>query len=168
MGVGLTVMGVMLLSARIKKLKFSLSLWMLGIMVTTGAFSEFFVKVATNNLPLAHNLALNNFGMGIVFVPALLWKTMRTQMKKEWKNYRFVIITETVTFMAIMMSYLAMAGLPLTIASSLSATQPVFVILLERIAHARFGKMVQDNSLKFKLGAIALVTAGVILLTMSA
>jgi drug/metabolite transporter (DMT)-like permease len=60
-----------------------------------------------------------------------------------------------------------MKGLPATVAASLGATQPLFVVLFEKVAHKTFGKIIKDDSFKSKLGAVALVVIGVILLTFS-
>ncbi len=128
-GAGFTVLGVVLMSLRVKKMKFTLSLWMLGVMIVTGAFSEFFVKVATNELSLWHGLAINNLAMGAVFLPALLSTNLRRQFATELRNTHYAVVSEIATFFAILTLYLAMQGLPATIATSLMATQPVFVVL---------------------------------------
>lgn len=168
LGVGFTLLGVIIMSVRVKKMKFTLSLWMLGVMIITGAFSEFFVKVATNDLSLWHNLAINNLAMGAVFLPALFLAKLRNQFTRELRNVRFVFVSEIVTFFAILALYLAMQGLPATIVTSLMATQPVFVVIFEHIAHNLFGKMIRDDALRFKLRAIVFVVIGIILLTFAA
>ncbi|MEK6825704.1 MAG: EamA family transporter [Nanoarchaeota archaeon] len=167
-GAGFTILGVLMMSLRAKKMKFKLGLWMIGVMIITGALSEFFVKVSTMNLPILNGLALNNLAMGAVFIPALFLKSLRKQCFSEFKNIKYIFISESITFFAVFTLYLAMVDLPATIVTSLSATQPVFVVLLERIAHWKFGKIIHDDALRFKLGAVVLVVIGVILLTTAA
>ncbi|MBM3232850.1 hypothetical protein FJZ18_01650 [Candidatus Pacearchaeota archaeon] len=167
-GVALTVLGVLTMTVRVKKMRFNLSLWTLGVMIITGAFSEFFVKVSTESLPVLNGIALNNLSMGAVFIPALFFSKLRRQCLSELKNIHYIFISESMTFLAVFLLFLAMKGLPATIVTSLSATQPVFVVILEKIAHWKFGKIVRDDSFKFKIGAVALVILGVILLALEA
>lgn len=167
LGMAFTVLGVVLMSVKINKTAFKLGLWMIGLMAITGAFSEFFVKIAVGGLSPLYGVALSNIALGVVLLPALFFRNIRRQFLVEVKNWRFSLISEIITLFSIFTLYLAMDGLPATIVTSLAATQPVFLVLFERIGHGMFGKMVKDEAVGFKLGTVILVVIGVVLLAIS-
>src|SRR3989344_14380 len=68
----LILIGVFLLSQRIKKSGAPLQLWMLGIMIGCGAGAEFLIKIATTNLPTAHSISINGIVIGLLLLPAFL------------------------------------------------------------------------------------------------
>ncbi len=167
-GVFITLCGIILMSIRLKKLKMSIAFWSLGISILTIAFSEFFIKVATNQLPQWHGTAINSMVMGIFILPALLNKSIRKGFKKEFKNIRFTFISEALTLGAIVTLYLAMSGLSATIVSVISATQPLFVLIFESAAFYAGIKISRDLQWKNKAIAIILVVIGIVILYLNA
>jgi hypothetical protein len=95
----------------------------------------------------------------------LFSKKVRKGFVNELKNVKWAFISEFITIIALLTLYFSVSKLPVTLVSSIGATQPLVVLIFEKIAHSRFGKMTKDVKLLPKLGAIILIVLGVILLT---
>ncbi len=163
-GMGLAVAGAVLLSVRIRKARLEASAWLLVLTVLVVAGYELLAKVATQRLPAAQALCVTTLAFWLAMLPLLLRRRVRAAVASESRNLGWALVTEALTFSALLCTYLAMAGLPASVASSIFTLQPLFVVLLERVAQARVGGMTKDERLLPKLGAIALIVAGVALL----
>ena len=155
------------MSVRLKKLKITIAFWSLGISIITVALGEFFIKIATNQLPQWHGTAINSIVLGAFILPALLSKSVRNGFKKEFKNLRFTFISGGVNLGRIGTLFLAMSGLSATIVSVISSTQPLFVLIFESIAFYAGIKIVGDVGWKNKTFAILLIIIGIIMLYLS-
>lgn len=164
LGIACVVAGVLLLSVRARALKMKLSLSTLGIIVFLGAFSEFFVKVSTNTLPLWNGIALSSIAVGAVWIPFLFSSKIRIKFLREVRLIPLALLTEILTLAGISLVYLAMAGLPAGVVSAVGSAQPLAVLIFERIAHQFSGKMTKDTKMLPKLGAIGLIVAGIAIL----
>jgi uncharacterized membrane protein len=163
-GIGLVLLGVVLLSVRMKKTKFMLTAWLIGIYVITAAFYEFFIKLSTNNLPALQGLAVNMIFIGFAVAFILFSKQARRGIRYELKNTKWAVLNETLTFVSIGLTYFAMSSLSATVVSSILATQPLMVLGLEKV-FIRFGiKITRDEKFLRKLLPIGLIVVGVILL----
>ncbi len=167
LGVLITLGGVTLMSVRLKKLKITIAFWSLGISILTIALSEFFIKIATTQIPEWHGAAVNSIVMGAFILPALINKSIRKGFKKEFKNISFTFMSEALTIAAVLTLYLAMSGLSATVVSVISATQPLFVLIFESVAFYSGIKIVKDVEWKNKLFAILLIILGISLLYLS-
>jgi len=166
LGIILILVGVVLLHGRLK-LHLETKLWMLGTMILLVAGSEFFIKIATTTLPALHGIAINNVMISLTLFPGLLHQKTRRGFWKELKNIRWAFASEFLTFSAIFSLYFAMKGLPATIVSSISSLQALAVVIFERIAHHKYGKITKDTLLRPKLIAILLIVIGVCVLYLS-
>lgn len=110
-------------------------------------------------------LAITTLFAGITVLLGLSTKRVRAGFRKELKNIRWAFVSEFFTLGAVLTLYLAMSLLPATVVTAIAATQPLAVLVFERIVHARYGKMTKDVTLLPKLGAILMIVAGVILLS---
>lgn len=165
-GAILAISGAVFMSSKIRKINGGI-LWLITLMMLTGALSEFFVKISTNNISIWHGVALNSIAMGISTFPMLLNKKIRMHFFVEMKRIHFSFISEAATILAIAFLFLGMKGLPASVVSSLGAVQPLFVVIFEKIAHHKLKAIIKDNSFKFKIGSAILIVAGVIILTIS-
>lgn len=163
-GMFLILAGVLMLSGRLKKIKLKVGVWMLIMMILTVGFSEFFIKIATNNLPELNGLAINSIFIGLTIIPVLLFSNVRKHFKQEIKNFKWAFISEVLTFLGLGTLYFAMKGMPATVVSSLSATQPLAVLFFEKIFHKFGADICRDVNLWAKLIPIVLIVIGVILL----
>ncbi len=163
--IGIILLGIILLSIRAKQNKVGILIIPLAVYILLLGGYEFFVKVTTNNLSFIQGLAIDLLFCGITLVFGLLHPKVRYYFLKELKNFRWAIVGEGFTLLAAFSFFYATSKLPITIVATLGATQPLVVVLFERIAHARFGNITQDIRLVPKLGAIILIVVGVILLS---
>ena len=167
LGMILTLAGVLLMNMQIKKLKIKIAIWSILILIITAALNELFVKIATSQINGWNGTAISSIVMGLFVMPLLLKKNVRKGFRSEFKRIKLTFISEALTIAAIGTLYLAMAGLPATIVSVISVTQPLFVLLFEWTAFSIGIKIVKDINWKNKLFAILLIVLGIIVLYIS-
>jgi len=167
LGMMIILVGVVLLSLRVKRLKLGKSAWMIVIMTLLTAGYEFFAKVATTNIPELNGISISSIALGLTILPVLLHKKTRNAFPYEMGNAKWAFISESLTFLAVLSLYFAMKDLKATLVSSIGAIQPLAVILFERIVHARYVEITKDVALLPKLGAILLIVIGIVVLYIS-
>ena len=91
-------------------------------------------------------------------------KNIRLGFPRELKNIKWALLTESLTFLGILTTYFAMAGLPATIVSSLAAIQPFAVLVLEYLAIKIGININLENNFSKKIIPILLIVIGAILL----
>lgn len=156
LSMGLIMVGVALLSARVIQTKLRVAVWMIASYALIVALYEFFIKVTTNNVSEFNGLAVSSIFLGLVILPAVLFKKVRSDLKYELKNnFGWALITEALTLLAVFTTYLAMSNLPATIVSSLQATQPLLVLFLEKIGN-QLG-FLKSFDLKFRRKFLAIM-----------
>jgi uncharacterized membrane protein len=167
LGMVLVILGIAMLVIRTKKMKLVIGAWTILALILLIALFEFFVKLSTTRIPGLNGVSVQIIIFGLTTLFALFHKNTRKGFFVELKNFKWASISEAVTLLAILFLFYAMTYLPATIVASLAATQPLAVLIYERIANKKFGKIVKDNLLLPKLGAIILIISGVILLSIS-
>lgn len=164
LGMSFILLGVILLSVKGKNLKLKVSLWMIFLLIIIVAVYEFLIKMATNNLPELNGLSISCIFIGLAILPGLLNKRIRIGFPRELKNLKWAILNESLTFLGILTTYFAMAGLPATIVSSIAATQPLSVLTLEFFANKIGIKITRDTNFSKKLIPIIIIVAGVVII----
>jgi len=162
-GMGLIMFGGVRLSGRVAvfNIRFGLLIAMLILLV---ALHEFFIKVATNSLPAINGLSISMITMGLTIFTGLFNKETRQGVLAEFKNLKWAAFCQTLTFMGMGAIYFAMAGLPATIVSTIAATQPLTVLLLEKAFHKCGVQICSDELLLPKLIPITAIVAGIFML----
>lgn len=163
-GMAFTLIGVLLLSGRMKKMKVNFAFWSLAIVIIGASLHEFFAKVAVNQINPWHGATINSIVMGWFAIVLLFKEKYRNGFKSEFKNVKLTFISELLTLAGILSIYLAMVGLPATIVSVVSVVQPLFVLFFEWVAFSFGIKIVKDINWKNKLFAIVMIIIGLILL----
>lgn len=163
-GACMIIIGVVLLSTRTARVKSKAVVWMVLSMILVSALYEFFIKVSTTQLPEMNGVAVNCLSIGIVVVPALLSRSIRRQFVSEIGNAKWSLFIESLTFINVVVIYFAMSGLPATIVSSVAATQPLMILLLERIFHKLGIRLCEKESFAHKIVPLVLIVLGVIIL----
>lgn len=163
-GICLILLGAVFLSVKAKKIRLKVSLWMIVSLIIIVALYEFFIKVATNNLPVLNGIAISAVCVGFVIILGLFNKNIRLGFPRELKNIKWALLTESLTFLGILTTYFAMAGLPATIVSSLAAIQPFAVLVLEYLAIKIGININLENNFSKKIIPILLIVIGAILL----
>jgi len=164
-GMFLILIGVVALSFRIKKIKLEIGVWMIILMIILVAAYEFFIKVATINIPEFNGMAISGVALGLTILPALLYKKTREGFAYTLRNIKWAFINESFTYLAVILTYFAMAKLPATIVSSVGAIQPLAVLFFENIADRILGgKLTKDKEILPKLIPIILIVLGVVLI----
>ena len=163
-GAFIIILGVFMMTLRMRKLNFALATWSIIMVVLTSAFAEFFIKIATTQIPVWHSTSVTSIILGMSILPALLKKSVRKDFKNEFKKIHFTFFSEILTICAVTTLYLAMTGFPATIVSVISTTQPLFVLLFEWLAFFFGIKMVKDMDWKHKIFAISLIVIGIAIL----
>jgi len=166
-GVAFIIIGVLLLSIRIKQVHLDTCIWFIIAIVLLTAVDEFFVKITTTHLSASQGFAANGIALGIALSAGLIFPSVRKKFCKEIHNLKFAGLSEIFTASALLTLYLAMAELPATIVSSIAAIQPMAVLFFERITNRFVGKITKDNLLLPKTGAMILIVVGVALLYLS-
>lgn len=166
-GMSLVLLGTIIMSVNINSIKLKTSIWTIINMILFLAAYEFFTKIATIELPELNAISINTIFTGIALTIGVFNKNIRKKFKYEIKNFKFAIINEAITFMAVFSLYFAMAKLPATVVSSIAAIQPLFVLILERAVFHNIEGMVREKSFLSKLLPILLIVAGVTLLYVS-
>lgn len=167
LGLFFIVSGVVMISARLNKLKLHSGFFLIFINIVLVALWEFSIKIITNQLPPIAGFAIASIVTGLTTSTLLFFKRIRKDFLFELKNFKWALIAESFTFFATITIYLAMNLLPATIVSSLASLHPMFTLIFERISSAFFGRVSKDHLLLPKLGAIVLIVLGAILLTIN-
>ena len=102
LGMAITVVGVLLLSLRVKHLNLGKSAWMIVIMTLLSAGYEFFAKVATTSIPALNGIAISSIVLGFTILPILLHKKTRAVFPYELKNAIWALLSESLTFLAVL------------------------------------------------------------------
>lgn len=164
LGMAIIIAGVILLSLRFRKVKFESRVWMIVSLILLIALTEFFVKVATTEISAWQGITLNSITLGITLMFALLNSGVRKGFATELRNLPWIAASEVFTFSAAASLYFAMAGLPATIVSSIGATEPLMVLILERTVQRLTGNLTKDHKTLPVLVAIVFIVAGVVLM----
>jgi uncharacterized membrane protein len=168
-GVLLILLGAVLLSVRVRRVRLRVGAWLIVANIILVALTEFFAKVSTSGLSAWQGFAVNNIAFGAVLIAALMLPSVRQGFSREFRrNIGFAFIGEIFTVGAVLTMYLAMAEMPATIVSALQALQAFAIIIFERIASHFFGGMEKDHLLLPKLTAIVIIVIGVLVLYLTA
>jgi drug/metabolite transporter (DMT)-like permease len=165
LGLFLVLMGVVMISIRLKQIKLKAGLLMIVFLIILMAVWEFLIKIATINLSIWQAFAIVSIVNGVTASFFLLSPKIRSDFFSEIKNFKWSFLTETFTILGAITLYFAMSRLPATVVSSIAAIQPMAVLVYERIADKLIGKMQRDHLLLPKLGSIFLIVIGIILLS---
>lgn len=163
-GVAITIIGATLLSVRLNELKLKTTIFALSFFILSIAFLEIAVKVASDTISPWNGSAITFIAFGATVLFGLFSKRVREDAKSEWRNAKLTSITESLNFTGNLFLYFAMTSLPATVVSSICATQPVFVLLFEKLAHKKFGSMARDEEFGKKLISITFIVLGIVLL----
>lgn len=163
-GMGATLLGALMLAVRLKQVKLSVKAWYIFALIALTAGYEFFIKASVSVMPPLNGLAINSISLGLVVTSGLLVRKKARDALYELHNTGWAFITEALTFSGVMTSYLAMVTMPVTIFSSICILQAPFVLVMERIAHARVGKMSKDVLLLPKMAGISMIVIGLVVM----
>ncbi len=166
-GAALCVIGAVLLSLKLNKHATKHHILRIAELIVFVTLYEFFIKIATFTVPVAHGIAINNIVIGLVVFPLLLHKKTRQGFRRELRNVSWAYLAESTLFLAVVFTYLAMARLPVTVVSSIGAIQPLAVLGIERLFALRTTGLVKERSLASKIIPICLIVVGVALLYLS-
>ena len=163
-GIIITILGAILLSVRLHELKLKTSIWiLLGFIVST-AIIEFLIKIAVSNISAWNGSVVTFMAFGATVLFGLFVPSIRADAKSEWHNAKWTGITETLNYLGNLFVYTAMTILPATIVSSVCATEPLFVLFFEKLAHKKFGGMARDEKFGSKAIAICCIVIGIALM----
>ena len=165
-GVVLVVIGALLLALRGATSRKS-SYWLFVASIANITIYEFLIKFSTTNLGELQGLSLSMMTIGVTICCGLLSAKIRAGAREELRNIGWAFAAEAMTFLVVGCLYFAMGALPAAIVVSIDATRPLFTILYERLLHWRGAALSSDYALLPRLGAIALIIAGVVLLTVT-
>jgi len=163
--IAIILLGVVLFSARVGKIKLKNILVPLIIYVFFIGGYEFFAKVTTNNITFMQGLDITTLAIGVTVLSGLFTKKVRGSFTKEFPNIKWASVSEAINLLGILTIYFAVSRLSVTFVSAVGAVQPLIVLGLEKAAHSAFGNMIEDVKILPKLGAIILIVLGVVLLT---
>ena len=160
----LIIMGIFTLTIRIKHLNCKVSWFSLGLAVLLTALNEFTIKISTNNMNEWNALSISVLTYGVCLCLPLVYKKHRNSFLKNILNIKYVFLSELFSFFGIITLFLAIARLPVTVATAIFSVQPMFVLILEGIVDSKISHISQDHKLLPKLGSILLIVVGLILL----
>lgn len=165
-GVALVVAGALLLALRGATSRRS-SYWLFAASVANITIYEFLIKFSTTSLGELQGLSLSMLTIGVTICSGLFIHNIRSAAQQELHNIGWAFIAETMTFVVVGCMYFAMGALSAAVVVSIDASRPFFTILIERLLHWRGASLSSDYALLPRLGAIALIVAGVVLLTIT-
>jgi drug/metabolite transporter (DMT)-like permease len=163
-GMAMILLGVFLLSVRVSRIRLKATAWMIATLILVIALYEFLVKVSVTRLPILNGTAICIMATGLTAMLVILSRKARQGIAYEFRNLKWAVINECMTFLAISTTFLAMAGLPATIVSSIAAIQPMAVLLFEQALHGMGLRLSRDPGIRHKILPIGMIVIGVILL----
>jgi len=162
-GLGFILIGVLVLSLRLKQIKLKASLWMIIMAIFVTALYEFLAKIAVTNLPPSNAVAISLIFLGLTTSLVIFHKKSRIKLKKEIANYKWAILNEGLTIIATFALFLPLTRLPVTFVAAVASIQPLIVLYLEKSFNKSLN-IVRDKDYLRKLIALLLIVLGVILL----
>jgi len=163
-GIALILAGGVRLSTNLKGIGRGFVVWLMAIMVLLVALHEFFIKIATSHLPTLNGIAVGLISVGLTLLLGLIHDRTRQGVRAEFKNLKWAVCGDSLALAGLAAMYFAMAGLPATIVSSVGATHPLILLLLEKIFHAFGVNICADPRLLRKLIPITTMVCGIVLL----
>lgn len=163
-GMALILLGATFLSINNKRIRLKVSLWLIVSLILVVALYEFFIKISTITLPELNGISVTSICIGLALLPGLFSSNLRNGFSNELKNVRWALLNESLTFLGIATTYFAMSGLPATIVSSVAATQPLAVLVLESFAHIIGIRISAENNFRKNILPILLIVLGIVLL----
>lgn len=128
--------------------------------------NDFFAKLAVDGLDSNAVTGFNSVGLGFVLFLMIIKSESRKYFLSELKyNVFFCIFNELLTIICNYLMIVGMIGLAAPIVSALSATRPLFVLILETIF--RISKVPVSQCFGFKLFPIVCIIGGAILMTVA-
>lgn len=167
-GVILTIAGAFFLSVRMKKVNGAVRFLPLILVIVFEVINEFSIKISTGHVGIWQGVVVNNISLGSTLLFGLFHSKMRKHFLAELHNMPWEFLSAVFAIGGIATLFAAMAKLPATIVSSVSALQPLGVVVFERIAAGYVGTMTKDTRLLPKLKAIVLIIIGVGILYLKA
>jgi uncharacterized membrane protein len=130
------------------------------------ALNEFFTKMATNHMPENNVACINSATFGVTLSAVIVLPSARKHFVWELRyNWMWALLSEVLTLAAAYCLVLAMAGLSAPIVSSLAATQPFYILCLERVA--RIAPDTCGECMLYKLVPVSVIITGVVLISFS-
>ena len=166
-GVGIILIGVLILTVNSLSKNIIRNLLPILLLIFLTAFYEFSVKVSTINMPLVNGIAITMIFTGLATLPAFFKKKIREGFTTEINNFKWAVIIESLTFLGVLTSYFAMTGLPATVVSSIAASQPLAVLILESLAVMAGVNISHQAKFRDKILPILLIVLGVVLLALA-
>ncbi len=164
LGMLMIILGLLMLTVGDNRIRLKISFWLITPFILIDTFYEFFTKVSTTHIPELNGVAITNIFIGLIILLGLLSREIRGGVKSELKNIHWAFISESLTFLALLMTYLTMSGLPATIVSSIGAIHPMFVLLFEYLLTKTKIKISVKENIGKKILPLSLIVIGVILL----
>jgi len=161
------VAGIMIISLRIRNTSKYFGLVFLLPMIIVTAITEIFIKTSTNNMPFLNSAVITVLTTGLLYSGNILFsKKSRNEFIKNINKTRVLIFGEISDIGGLFLLVYATSKLPVTIVAAITCIQPLFVLILEQVAHKTFGKMVKDKTIIWKLTGVTFIIAGLIVLTL--
>lgn len=135
------------------------------LLVAITATQELLAKISTTQIPELNAVVIVSAMLGLsAAIIGFSMKEVRKSFAKEIRlNYYIPMVPAVVWLLAEITFFFALDGLPVTIVASLGATQPLLVLVVERLVSAR-RRIAKDTALLPKLIPITLIILGIILL----
>jgi drug/metabolite transporter (DMT)-like permease len=163
-GILLTLLGIFLLAARGKKIGLKTAWRPILLIIGVLGIWSFIEKIAVMQVSAWHVAVISGAAESFVLLLALCWVGTRRAFPYELNNFSWAAFSEVFNFAGFTSLYFAMALLPTSIAASITAIMPLYVLFAERIFDGIGGRISRDHLLLPKLLPIALITIGVMLL----
>jgi uncharacterized membrane protein len=165
LGLGIIIIGALLLSLRLKKIKLKANIYILVGLIFIIAINEFVIKISTSNINPLNGVVITWIVYSSLLLPLLLFKKNRQGFIKQKNIILIEFGIDFVGYLALLTLFFAMSKLPATIVSAIAVSQILFVILLEKVVDKFLGKIVRDKLVLPKLIALSIIAIGVLILS---
>lgn len=169
----LTVSGAVLISLKRsttnRRLALGRSFFLLMLASLSVGVGQTVTKVALEELSLWQTLAVRSFGMALVILPLSYRPHLWGEVRKVFSNPAAIgvlLLTEAIVApAAVVLTVWAVQLGPVSLASTLSATRPLFVFVYSALLSTRFWRLLDEpitwRTLAVKLISIALILGGI-------
>ncbi|MFH1752314.1 MAG: EamA family transporter [archaeon] len=173
LGITFLIIGAILISsARKLKLNFGKGFWLMILAATTWAIEAIIIKYLLNFADFWTIFSYIKIGMFLTIIPIifLILPDIKQLIKqKTWKAFGFMGIAESIGITGDFISVTAMSIGFVSLVTSLTATQPFFVLAFAIILSLFFPKILKEEigrkTILLKIIAIILIVAGAITIT---
>ncbi len=132
-------------------------------LIIIAALGDMFIKIATNYIENIQGVILSGIAGECMLLPFLFNTKIRNGIKREWKNIHLAVLINLLSLAGMFILYASMRSLAVTLVSSITAAQPLFLLFFEKIADKSMKIAKEKITVKKTLFVLCIIIGSILL-----